>query len=106
MLMKHLMKINNDNVYLYDPNPQETSQLYNYVRDYSINSYQQLSLENDFLLPILKKLSKQMCFDMKVSYPYEDHLFQDKLNFDKQISSEFTHDHDFYTDFVSVEMRL
>lgn len=104
---KHqVMKLDTDNIYLYEPNQIKTSNLYNYVRDYSINNYQQLAKENDFMLSILKKLSKQMGFDMKVSYPYDDHLFQEKLNFDRQMASEFNKDKDFYTDFVSIEMRL
>ncbi len=105
--IKHqVMKIDNENVYLYEPNPKDTSRIYNYVRDYGINSYNQLIKENDFLLPILKKLSRQMCFDMKVCYPFDDVKFQEKFNFDRHISCEFTRDNDFYSDFVSIEMRI
>ena len=103
---KHqIMKLDNYNVYLYDPHPVENDKLYNYIRDYGISNYKQLANENDFLLPILKVLSRQMSFDMKISYPYEDAKFQEKLNFDRQVSDAFDKQID-YGNFVSIEMRI
>ena len=95
-----IMDIDDEHVYLYDYGSNVKSQLYNYVRDYMINAFDQLKSTSDFLLPVLKALSKQLSFDMKVYYPYEDHQFQEKLTFDKQLSNVFTRDAEFYSNFV------